>query len=130
MLQEEAVLIAEKLGITGFSASNGWLYIESFKKQHGIFNMSMAGEEADVGEKTVESCCERAREISKGWKPEDIWNMDETGTFWQGLPEKILSEKKTLQRWKKGKTMEYVGVFRECCWGKGRPYRKWKFCKA
>ena len=25
MLQEEALLIAEKLGISGFTASNGWL---------------------------------------------------------------------------------------------------------
>jgi hypothetical protein len=37
MLQEEALLIAEKLGIIGFSASNIWL--ESFKKEHGIMDL-------------------------------------------------------------------------------------------
>ena len=51
MLQEEALLISEKLGITGFSASNGCL--ESFKKQNGICNMSVAGEEADVRTKQL-----------------------------------------------------------------------------
>ena len=91
MLQEEALLISEKLGITEFCASNGWL--ESFKKQHGICNMSVAGEEADVRTETVESWCERAREITRGWRPENIWNMDETGAFWRGLPDKTLSEK-------------------------------------
>ena len=43
--------------------------------------MSMAGEEADVGKETVKSGCERAREIIRGWKPEDIWEMDETESF-------------------------------------------------
>ena len=91
MLQEEVVLIAEKLGIVGFVASNGWL--DSFKKQHWICNMSVAGEEADVTGETVESWHERAREITRRWKPENIWNMDETGAFWHGLPEKTLSGK-------------------------------------
>ena len=99
MLQEGAPLISEKLEITGFSASNGWL--ESFKKQHGICNMSVAGEEADVGTETVESWCERAREITRGWESENIWNMDETGDFWRGLPGKTLSEKG--KRWSGGK---------------------------
>ena len=64
MLQEEMVLIAKKLGIVGFVASNGWL--ESFKKQHTICNMSVTGEEADVRGETVESWHERAREIRRG----------------------------------------------------------------
>ena len=47
MLQEEALIIAEKLGIEGFAASNGWL--ESFKKTQNISTMSVAREEGDVG---------------------------------------------------------------------------------
>ena len=41
----------------------------------------------------VESWKECAREITRGWNPSDIWNMDETGSFWQGLSGKSLSEK-------------------------------------
>ena len=91
MLQEEALLIAEKLGIDGFTASNGWL--AAFKRQHNICNMSVAGEEGDVRPEIVESWSERAREITRGWKAEAVWNMDETGSFWRGLPEKSLSER-------------------------------------
>ena len=69
MLQEEALLIAEKLGIIGFSASNSWL--ESFKKEHGICNKSVA-EEADVRTETVKSWCEGTREITRGWNPENF----------------------------------------------------------
>ena len=69
MLQEEALLIAEKLGIIGFSASNSWL--ESFKKEHGICNRSVA-EEADVRTETVKSWCEGVREITRGWNPENF----------------------------------------------------------
>ena len=57
MLQEEALLIAEKLGIEGFAASNGWL--ESFKKTQNISTMSVAGEEGDVSSVTLESWKER-----------------------------------------------------------------------
>ena len=30
---------------------------------------------------------------ASGWKPEDVWNMDETGSFGRGLPETSLNEK-------------------------------------
>ena len=75
MIQEEALLIAERLEIKDFTASNGWL--EKFKKQHNICIMTVAGEEGDVRPETVESWSERAREITRGWSKEDIWNMDE-----------------------------------------------------
>ena len=91
MLQEEAMIIAEKPEMNDFFASNGWL--DRFKRQHNICNMAVAGEAGDVSTETVESWNERAREITRGWKAENIWNMDETGSFWRGLPEKTLSEK-------------------------------------
>lgn len=94
MLQEEAMIIAEKLEMNDFVASNGWL--DRFKRQHNICNMAVAGEAGDVSTETVESWNERAREITRGWKAENIWNMDETGSFWRGLPEKTLSEKGRL----------------------------------
>lgn len=89
--QEEALILAEKMGIKGFAPSNGWL--ECLKKQHNIHNMTIAGEVGDVRDETIESWNERAREVTKGWKPENVWNTDETGCFWKGLPETSLNEK-------------------------------------
>lgn len=91
LLQEEALILAEKMGIKGFEASNGCL--ESFIKQHNIHNMTVAGEVWGFRDETIESWDERAREVTKGWKPQNVWNMDETGCFWKGLPETRLNEK-------------------------------------
>ena len=53
MLQEEACIIAEKMGHHQFRASNGWL--ESFKKCHNIRQFIVSGEAADVSDETVEA---------------------------------------------------------------------------
>ena len=53
MLQEEALIIAEKLHVDGFVASNGWL--ERFKNRHNISTMTVAGEEADISPQTLAS---------------------------------------------------------------------------
>ena len=68
MLQEEATLIAEKLEISDFVASNGWL--EKFKQKYSICNKK----------ETMESWNE-----TTGSNARDIWNMDETGCFWRGF---------------------------------------------
>ena len=91
MLQEEAFIIAEKLYVDGFVASNGWL--EMFKNAHNISTMTVAGEDADVSPQTLASWKERSKELIKGWKPENVWNMDETRCFWKGLLDVSLSEK-------------------------------------
>lgn len=90
MLQEEALVIAEKLHVDGFVASNGWL--EHLKNVHNISTMTVAGEEADVSPQTLVSWKERSKELIRGWKPENVWNMDETGCFWKGLLDVSLSE--------------------------------------
>ena len=74
MLQEEALLIAERLGISGFTASNGWL--QRSKQHYNLQKMVTAGEDGDVSKEMLESWNERVREITQGWKPEDVWNMD------------------------------------------------------
>ena len=91
MLQEEATLIAENLEISDFVASNGWL--EKFKRKYSNYNKMVAGEAGDVSKETMESWNERAREITTAWNARDIWNMDETGCFWRGLPENTLDAK-------------------------------------
>lgn len=55
--------------------------------------MTVAGEAEDVSTKTIDSWNERAKEITRGWKAENVWNTDKTDCFWRGLPEKTLSER-------------------------------------
>ena len=120
MIQEEALLIAERLAIKDFTASNGWL--EKFKKQHNVCMMTVAGEEGDVRPETVESWSERAREITRGWNKEDVWNMDETGSFWRGLPEKSLDERgKRFSGGKKAKQRNTWAFFVNAAGGKEDP---------
>ena len=119
MLQEEATLIAEKLEISDFVASNGWL--EKFKQKYSICNKTVAGEAGDVSKETMESWNERAREITTGWNARDVWNMDETGCFWRGLPEKTLDAKgRRCTGGKKAKQRLTWAFFCKCGRGEGR----------
>lgn len=103
LLQEEALEIAKALNVDDFHASNGWL--EKWKKRYNIVNMNVAGEEGDVNEEVVNSWEERARELVDDYKPEDVWNFDETGLMWRALPEKSLNEKR--KRCRGGKNSKY-----------------------
>ncbi|KAK3714119.1 hypothetical protein QZH41_001367 [Actinostola sp. cb2023] len=91
LLKEEAMLIAKQLGVTTFKGTEGWF--SKWKQRHNIAQFNIAGEEGDVSEDTVESWSERVKELTKGYAAADIWNEDETGTFWKALPIKSLSEK-------------------------------------
>ena len=55
MLQEEALIISERLGenSVGFTASNGWL--SKRKKRYNISEMKVAGEEGDLSQETLSS---------------------------------------------------------------------------
>ena len=72
----------------------------------------MDGDEADVSTETVYIMCERVREITKEWKPENIWNTDGTGSFWRGLPDKTMNEKgKCCKWWEKAKQQNTWAFF-------------------
>lgn len=105
-LTEKAKEIAERMGKADFKGSRGWL--DKWKKRYNVkpFKTSdsadVLGDEHVLGEEdTVDSWKERFREIVKEYKVEDIWNVDETGFFWQSLPDVGFGEKA-----------------RECCGGK------------
>ena len=83
-MQEEALKIAKALNVHDFHASNGWL--EKWKKRCNTVHMNVAGEEGDVDKEVVNSWEERARELVNDYKPEDVWNFDETGLMWRALP--------------------------------------------
>ena len=50
--------------------------------------MTISGESGDVSGVTVASWKERLPDIVPGYGSEDIWNLDESGVFWQALPDK------------------------------------------
>ena len=81
MLQEEGLMIAEKMGISGFAASNGWL--ESFKKQHNLHHMAIAGEDGDVKDETIENGLEKSHE-GGSLKMCGIWTKQ--GAFGEDCP--------------------------------------------
>ncbi|XP_068674073.1 tigger transposable element-derived protein 4-like [Montipora foliosa] len=90
MLQEKAKRANEELGDATFKASNGWL--DRFKKRYNITSKVISGEAGGVSEETVASWKERLPSILSGYSPENVLNMDETGQFYQALPNRSLAE--------------------------------------
>ena len=91
LLQEEVLQIARGIDPnTCFKASNGWL--DSFTKRHNIKQMTISGECTDVQEETVAGSHERVKVLMDGYQPQDVWNTDETGCFYQTLPNKTVAD--------------------------------------
>ena len=93
--------------------------------------MAIAGEDGDVKDETIESWNERVREITRGWKPEDVWNMDEAGSFWRELPETSLNEKgRCCNGGKQAKQRNTWAFFVNAAEEKRRPHRHRKIREA
>ena len=67
--------------------TTGWL--EKFKKRHDIRQRTQHGDAASAvrGEHTAEIMAE-IREITQSYSPEDTFNMNETGYFWNMMPDR------------------------------------------
>ena len=50
--------------------------------------LKVCGEYGDVAGTTIDSWKERLPEIVHGYRKKNIWNLDETGLFWQALPDR------------------------------------------
>lgn len=88
IIQEKARKVSETLEMKDFKASNGWL--ESFRKRHFISFKALSGESAQVDKRCVDNWKECLPLITKDYELCNIWNLDETGLFWRGLPKKSL----------------------------------------
>ena len=91
MLKEEAMAIKEQLQNIDFDASDGWL--DCWKTTYSVKERHTVGEAGDMSTETVTSWIERINELIEGYSLENIWNMDESGCFFKGLPDKGLAEK-------------------------------------
>lgn len=91
MLIEKARSVARQLNIECFVASNGWL--DRFKKRHNIGCLTVCGEAQIVDSEEVAAWLNKNRQIINRYEPKDIYNMDESGLFYNLLPEKTLALK-------------------------------------
>jgi len=88
ILQEKAKYVSHILNIPNFKASNGWL--ESFRRRHNISFRTLSGESAGMDFQIVQNWKNNLCNILHGYQLTDIWNLDETGLFWRGIPTKSL----------------------------------------
>ncbi|XP_077397631.1 heterogeneous nuclear ribonucleoprotein U-like protein 1 isoform X5 [Festucalex cinctus] len=71
---------------TEFYASKGWY--NRFKKRFNLLNLSLYGGSASVAQEADEYSKETFKAIVEGggYKPEQVFNMDETSLYWKSLP--------------------------------------------
>ena len=72
-------------------APEGWL--DKWELSYGIREKQISGEFFCVSEVTVGFWMERLKELCKGYQLKNIWNMDESGCFFEALPTKVLAKK-------------------------------------
>jgi hypothetical protein len=90
-LREKAKIIAAQLNIDNFSASSGW--VSRFNDQHGLVFKKLAGESAKVSVESTDAWLESLPSLLEGYEPCDVYNADETGLFFNVLPERTLAYK-------------------------------------
>uniref|UniRef100_A0A8C4QHC6 HTH CENPB-type domain-containing protein n=1 Tax=Eptatretus burgeri TaxID=7764 RepID=A0A8C4QHC6_EPTBU len=82
---------------SSFLASKGWF--ENFKKRYGLHNMKFVVESASTDHEAAQNFLSQLKKIieEKGYRPEQVFNADETGLFWKRMPSrKFLSKEERL----------------------------------
>lgn len=94
-MTEKARDLAKRLGVPQglFKVSSGWL--ERFKERHGISLKKVCGEEKsdDVPSDQMEEWQRTLSLLMREYKPDDIYNADESGLFYRLLPDRTLEFK-------------------------------------
>ncbi|XP_029730316.2 tigger transposable element-derived protein 4-like [Aedes albopictus] len=87
IIRQKACQLAEKLGVTDFKGSSGWLF--KFLKRHKISFKKLCGESAAVDTSMAKNWMTNVLpEIIREYEAKDIYNADETGLFYKCLPDK------------------------------------------
>nr|XP_022914667.1 tigger transposable element-derived protein 6-like [Onthophagus taurus] len=90
-VKKKAKEIAEKLGVSTFKASDGWL--QKWRLRNNVAFKCISGEAADVNEEGINEFMKKLPTFLLGYRPEDIFNADESGLFFRALPNKTLALK-------------------------------------
>jgi hypothetical protein len=88
---------ARNLNIVDFKGSEGWL--SGLKERVGISQKTKHGESLSApSQEEIE--CERLKlhDLLKNWKPEDIFNCDETALYWDQEPIRVLAKNQVKGR--------------------------------
>ena len=92
ILKEKAKKFAAAFGIEDFHCSNGW--VDCFKQQHDLRFRAISGEKGEVSNDTTSNWLKDVLpKLIEGYQPTDIYNTDETGLFYQLIPNKTLARK-------------------------------------
>ncbi|RHY27848.1 hypothetical protein DYB32_006490 [Aphanomyces invadans] len=83
--------IATKLNLSGrVSCSNGWLY--RLQIRHNLKMYRLHGEAASASPTTVANGRATTQDITRHFNPSDIYNMDETGGFYNSQPRTTIAD--------------------------------------
>ena len=88
MLQKKALQFAQSLGRKDFQASTDWIW--NFKKRYDIVGKSICGESSSIDEDVCMKWTDELPTLISSFKPEEIYNADETGLFYKCLPNKTM----------------------------------------
>ena len=93
LLQLKAKKFAELLNIseTDFKASHGW--VDRFKKRHDIRRFRIHGESESVLVENLPEQKQKLVELLSKYRPEDVYNADETSLFFRMTPNQTLATK-------------------------------------
>lgn len=91
IIREKAKKIAESLQILDFAFSDGWF--ARFKKRHNITSQKVCGEANKVSEETADEWIKNFSIILQNYDADDVFNMDESGIFYNLQPDRTLNIK-------------------------------------
>lgn len=84
ILRTKALQIASSLGVSNFSASNG--YLQNWARRHGWANVAFPGCGASANVEEAAARMAAIRRQLEGTDPDLIYNVDDTGLLYRGLP--------------------------------------------
>ncbi|KAJ8872921.1 hypothetical protein PR048_026537 [Dryococelus australis] len=91
IIQQKADHLSLQLKLDNFKSSNGWFH--HFKEQHNFATKTVCGESQAVDKTAASDWLQSLQPIIDQYAPRDVFNMDETGVFYNLVPNKTLTVK-------------------------------------